>query len=142
MAKNLTIRAQEKNLTRWRLCAQLERMTLSTWISHTLNLEANIVEDSVILRHLETIMFSSSWELVTTHGAAYASIKVEANTSLGFDNGTIHLYHPDGGLVDKKDISFGSFTKKELCRTIKEFIERGLPGLRILIDLDGSLLER
>ncbi len=138
--KNITIRTENENIDQWRRCAQLERRTLNAWISHTLNMEAKILEESIILRHLRTVMFSSSWELATSNGLSFATVEVEANNSFGSENGVVRILDDNGKEMANDKIPFSTFTKRELSQTIKSLLEKGFPGVRILVDLGGNLL--
>lgn len=141
MKKNLTIRTEEMNLAKWRFCAQLERLTLNAWVCHTLNMEAEIMEESLILKHQRTIMFSSHWDLMNTNGTTFGSVVVEVKTTMGSENAIVCFYDKENNEINKLPIPFGSFTKKEISRTIKGLLEKLFPGVRILVDLEGNLLE-
>ena len=141
MTKNLTIRTEEVNLAKWRRIAQLERLTLNAWVCYTLKQEAKTMEESLILKHQRTIMLSSQWDLIGTDGSPFGSVVVEVKTSMGLENAVVNFYDEANNLRSEIPIPFGSFTKRELSGTIKSILEKGFPGRKILVDLEGDLLE-
>lgn len=138
MKKNVTIRSDESNIIRWKKVADLQNQTLNTWIVNTLNIEASIMEEAFIVRHKETVFNCSYWEIYDIEGKYGGRVEARMESSFGLENGIFTVFDKDGNEVGSKKGPLGTMTKREVGNMVIRTLENGLPGVKILLDLNSD----
>ena len=136
MDKNVTIRSNDIDIERWRKVAELSNQSLNVWIVKTLNLEASIMEEAIIIRYAGTVLGCCSWNIFDMEGNSEGTVGVRMKNLSIPKNVVVDIFNKDNECVSSETWGVTSATKKEIGEIVVQVLEDKFFGIKMILNLN------